>query len=428
MNNLEMYNELGVSKSVYEYGEKIIKELKPRFELIDEIAEYNQNKVLLALQKNKVDVACLQASTGYGYDDIGRDKLEKVYADVFHTESALVRPQITCGTHALALALSANLLPGDELLSPAGKPYDTLEEVIGIRSSTCSLKEYGVSYRQVDLLEDGTFDYKNIKKAINDKTKLITIQRSKGYQTRPTFSVKQIGELIAFCKSIKPSVTVMVDNCYGEFVESIEPSDVGADMTVGSLIKNPGGGLAPIGGYICGKKELIDRCAYRLTAPGLGAEVGATLGVLPKFYQGLFMAPTVTSGALKGAIFAANMYEKAGFKCVPNATESRHDFIQAVELKSAEGMCAFCKGIQAAAPVDSYVTPVPGEMPGYDSEVIMAAGAFVQGSSIELSADGPIREPYAVYFQGGITWYHAKLGILKSFQEMINANLIKLQT
>ena len=428
MNNLEMYNELGVSKSVYEYGEKIIKELKPRFELIDEIAEYNQNKVLLALQKNKVDVACLQASTGYGYDDIGRDKLEKVYADVFHTESALVRPQITCGTHALALALSANLLPGDELLSPAGKPYDTLEEVIGIRSSTCSLKEYGVSYRQVDLLADGTFDYENIKKAINDKTKLITIQRSKGYQTRPTFSVKQIGELIAFCKSIKPSVTVMVDNCYGEFVETIEPSDVGADMTVGSLIKNPGGGLAPIGGYICGKKELIDRCAYRLTAPGLGAEVGATLGVLPKFYQGLFLAPTVTSGALKGAIFAANMYEKAGFRCVPNATESRHDIIQAVELKSAEGMCAFCKGIQAAAPVDSYVTPVPGEMPGYDSEVIMAAGAFVQGSSIELSADGPIREPYAVYFQGGITWYHAKLGILKSFQEMINANLIKLQT
>ena len=428
MNNLKIYNELGVSKSVYEYGEKIIKELKPRFELIDEIAEYNQNKVLLALQKNKVDVACLQASTGYGYDDIGRDKLEKVYADVFHTESALVRPQITCGTHALALALSANLLPGDELLSPAGKPYDTLEEVIGIRSSTCSLKEYGVSYRQVDLLADGTFDYENIKKAINDKTKLITIQRSKGYQTRPTFSVKQIGELIAFCKSIKPSVTVMVDNCYGEFVETIEPSDVGADMTVGSLIKNPGGGLAPIGGYICGKKELIDRCAYRLTAPGLGAEVGATLGVLPKFYQGLFLAPTVTSGALKGAIFAANMYEKAGFRCVPNATESRHDIIQAVELKSAEGMCAFCKGIQAAAPVDSYVTPVPGEMPGYDSEVIMAAGAFVQGSSIELSADGPIREPYAVYFQGGITWYHAKLGILKSFQEMINANLIKLQT
>ncbi len=428
MNNLEMYNKLGVSKSVYEYGEKIIKELKPRFELIDEIAEYNQNKVLLALQKNKVDVACLQASTGYGYDDIGRDKLEKVYADVFHTESALVRPQITCGTHALALALSANLLPGDELLSPAGKPYDTLEEVIGIRNSTCSLKEYGVSYRQVDLLADGTFDYENIKKAINDKTKLITIQRSKGYQTRPTFSVKQIGELIAFCKSIKPSVTVMVDNCYGEFVETVEPSDVGADMTVGSLIKNPGGGLAPIGGYICGKKELIDRCAYRLTAPGLGTEVGATLGVLPKFYQGLFMAPTVTSGALKGAIFAANMYEKAGFKCVPNATESRHDIIQAVELKSAEGMCAFCKGIQAAAPVDSYVTPVPGEMPGYDSEVIMAAGAFVQGSSIELSADGPIREPYAVYFQGGITWYHAKLGILKSFQEMINANLLELQT
>ncbi len=426
MENCEIYEKLGVSKRTYELGEEVCKSLKERFEKIDEIAEYNQNKVLYALQKNRVDATCMQASTGYGYDDIGREKLEKVYADVFHTESALVRPQITCGTHALTVALSANLLPGDELLSPVGKPYDTLEEVIGIRKSTCSLFEYGVSYRQVDLLEDGTFDYENIKKAINEKTKLITIQRSKGYQTRPTFSVKQIGELIAFCKKIKPSVLVMVDNCYGEFVETVEPSDVGADMVVGSLIKNPGGGLAPIGGYICGRKDLIERCAYRLSAPGLGQEVGATLGVLPKFYQGLFLAPTVTAGALKGAIFAANIYEKFGFKCVPNSTESRHDIIQAVELKSKEGMLAFCKGIQEAAPVDSYVTPVPWAMPGYDSEVIMAAGAFVQGSSIELSADGPIKEPYAVYFQGGLTFYHAKLGILKSLQEMINSNLVKL--
>ena len=428
MSNLQMYNDLGVSKAAYEYGEEIIKTLKNRFEKIDEIAEYNQNKVLLAMQKNKVDASCMQASTGYGYDDVGREKLERVYADVFHTESALVRPQITCGTHALTVALSANLLPGDELLSPVGKPYDTLEEVIGIRNSTCSLKEYGVTYKQVDLLPNGTFDYENIKKAINEKTKLVTIQRSKGYQTRPTFSVEQIGELISFVKSIKPSVIVMVDNCYGEFVEKIEPSDVGADMTVGSLIKNPGGGLAPIGGYICGKKEYIDRCAYRLTAPGLGAEVGATLGILPKLYQGFFLAPTVTAGALKGAIFAANVYEKLGFKCVPNATEDRFDIIQAVELKSAEGMCAFCKGIQSAAPVDSYVTPIPWAMPGYDSDVIMAAGAFVQGSSIELSADGPIREPYAVYFQGGITWYHAKLGILRSLQEMLDANLLNLET
>jgi cystathionine beta-lyase family protein involved in aluminum resistance len=400
--------------------------LKERFEGIDKVAEYNQNKVLLAMQKNKVDASCMQSSTGYGYDDVGREKLEKVYADIFNTESALVRPQITCGTHALTVALSANLLPGDELLSPVGKPYDTLEEVIGIRKSTCSLKEYGVSYRQVDLLEDGSFDYENIKKAINEKTKLVTIQRSKGYQTRPTFSVEQIGELIKFVKSIKPSLIVMVDNCYGEFVETIEPSDVGADMVVGSLIKNPGGGLAPIGGYICGKEELINRCAYRLTAPGLGQEVGATLGVLPKFYQGLFLAPTVTAGALKGAIFAANIYEKLGFKAVPNSTESRHDIIQAVELKSAEAMCAFCKGIQGAAPVDSYVTPIPWAMPGYDSEVIMAAGAFVQGSSIELSADGPIREPYAVYFQGGLTFYHAKLGILMSLQELVNAKIVNL--
>ncbi len=426
MKNSQSYISLGVSKEVYDFGEEILRGLKSRFEEIDEISEYNQNKVLLAMQKNRVDASCLQASTGYGYDDIGRERLEKVYADVFHTESALVRPQIVCGTHALTVALSANLLPGDELLSPVGKPYDTLEEVIGIRESTCSLKEYGVTYRQVNLLDGGGFDYGGIEKAINEKTKMVTIQRSKGYQTRPTFSVEQIGELIAFIKNIKPNVIVMVDNCYGEFVERIEPSDVGADLTVGSLIKNPGGGLAPIGGYICGKTEYINRCAYRLSAPGLGQEVGATLGVLPQFYQGLFLAPTVTAGALKGAIFAANVYEKLGYKTVPNAVEPRYDIIQAVELKSSEAMCAFCKGIQGAAPIDSYVTPVPWAMPGYDSEVIMAAGAFVQGSSIELSADGPIREPYAVYFQGGLTFYHAKLGILKSLQEIINAGLIKI--
>ena len=423
---LELYQTMGVSPAVYHYGEKAIERLRDRFAAIDQVAEYNQAKVLRAMQKNRVSAACFAASSGYGYDDFGRDNLERVYADVFHTEAALVRPQITCGTHALTIALSANLLPGDELLSPVGLPYDTLQEVIGIRPSPCSLAEYGVTYNQVDLLPDGGFDYEGIRKAINPKTKMVTIQRSKGYATRPTFSVTQIGELIAFCKSIKPDLIVMVDNCYGEFVETIEPSDVGADMTVGSLIKNPGGGLAPIGGYIAGTQACVDRCAYRLSAPGLGKEVGANLGLMTALYQGFFLAPTVTAGAEKGAIFAANLYEPLGFRCVPNATESRHDIIQAVELRSEEGMIAFCKGIQAAAPVDSFATPWPSEMPGYKDKVIMAAGAFVQGSSIELSADGPIRPPYAVYFQGGLTWDHAKLGILMSLQKMVDAGLVTL--
>lgn len=423
---INLYSEMGISQKVYEYGEAALKKLEVRFAEVDKIAEYNQAKVLSAMQKNRVSAACFAATTGYGYDDVGRDNLEKVYADVFHTEAALVRPQITCGTHALTVALSANLLPGDELLSPVGLPYDTLQEVIGIRPSPCSLAEYGVTYRQVDLLDNGGFDYNGIRSAINNKTKLITIQRSKGYATRPTFSVSQIGELISFCKSIKPDVLIMVDNCYGEFVETIEPSDVGADMVVGSLIKNPGGGLAPIGGYICGTAECVSRCAYRLSAPGLGQEVGANLGIMPSLYQGFFLAPTVVAGAEKGAIFAANLYEPLGFRCVPNAQESRHDIIQAVELGSEEGMIAFCKGIQAAAPVDSFATPLPWEMPGYEDKVIMAAGAFVQGSSIELSADGPIRPPYAVYFQGGLTWDHAKIGILMSLQQMVNAKLIDL--
>ncbi len=425
MNN-NIYKDLGISPEVLEYCENILLRLKDRFEKIDSVSEYNQAKVTLAMQKNRVCAECFAGSTGYGYNDLGREILEKVYADCFHTEAALVRPQITCGTHALSIALGANLLPGDELLSPVGKPYDTLEEVIGIRDSVCSLKEYGVSYRQVDLLDDGTFDYDGIRKAINPKTKLVTIQRSKGYQSRPTFSVKQIGELIAFVKSIKSDIICMVDNCYGEFVEIIEPSDVGADMIVGSLIKNPGGGLAPIGGYICGKKTCIDRCAYRLSAPGLGQEVGASLDTNRSLYQGFFISPTVVAGALKGAIFAANVYESLGFKVVPNSTESRHDIIQAVELGSKEKMIAFAEGIQAAAPVDSYVKPEPYAMPGYDSEVVMAAGAFIQGSSIELSADGPIREPYTIFFQGGITWYNAKLGIMMSLQKLHEKGFINL--
>ena len=422
----DLYAEMGICPAVYAYGEKVLQRIAGRFAEIDKVAEYNQAKVLSAFQKNRVSAACFAASSGYGYNDEGRDKLEQVYADVFHTEAALVRPHITCGTHALTIALSANLLPGDELLSPVGLPYDTLQEVIGIRPSPCSLAEYGVSYRQVDLLEGGAFDYEGIRKAINEKTKLITIQRSKGYATRPTFSVSQIGELITFCKSIKPDVTVMVDNCYGEFVETIEPSDVGADMIVGSLIKNPGGGLASSGGYIAGTKKCIDRCAYRLSAPGLGQEVGANFGLMTSLYQGFFLSPSVTASALKGAIFAANLYAPLGFRCVPNATESRHDIIQAVELGSEQAMIAFCKGIQAAAPVDSYADPIPGDMPGYDSQVIMAAGAFVQGSTMELSADGPIREPYAVYFQGGLTWQHAKIGMLMSLQKMVDAGLVTL--
>ena len=422
----EIYESMGISPAVYSYGEAAVARLKDRFEAIDQVAEYNQAKVLAAFRKNRVSATCFAASSGYGYNDEGRDKLEQVYADVFHTEAALVRPHITCGTHALTIALSANLLPGDELLSPVGLPYDTLQEVIGIRPSPCSLAEYGVSYRQVDLLDGGAFDYEGIRAAINEKTKLITIQRSKGYATRPTFSVTQIGELIAFCKAIKPDVIVMVDNCYGEFVETIEPSDVGADMIVGSLIKNPGGGLASSGGYIAGTRKCIDRCAYRLSAPGLGQEVGANFGLMTQLYQGFFLSPNVTASAEKAAIFAANLYEPLGFRCVPNATESRHDIIQAVELGSEEGMIAFCKGIQSAAPVDSFATPIPGDMPGYENQVIMAAGAFIQGSTMELSADGPIREPYAVYFQGGLTWHHAKLGILNSLQKMVDAGLVTL--
>lgn len=423
----QIYGMLGISPEVEAFGEKVLKDLKERFEAIDVVAEYNQAKVLAAMQKHRVSAECFAGSTGYGYNDQGREVLEEVYAAAFHTEAALVRPQITCGTHALAIALSANLLPGDELLSPVGRPYDTLEEVIGLRESPCSLAEFGVSYREVDLLEDGSFDYENIRKAINEKTKLVTIQRSKGYKMRPTLSVERIGELIAFVKSVKPDVICMVDNCYGEFVETREPSDVGADMVVGSLIKNAGGGLAPIGGYICGKKACIDRCAYRLTAPGLGQEVGASLDVMRSFYQGFFLAPTVAAGALKGAIFAANIYERLGFKVIPNSTESRHDIIQAVELGTPERLIAFCEGIQAAAPVDSYVRPEPYAMPGYNCDVIMAAGAFVQGSSIELSADGPLRAPYSVYFQGGLTWYHAKVGILKSLQRMYEQGLVELK-
>ena len=422
----QLYERFGLTAPVIGFAQRELEELRPRFDAIDENAEAAQLRVIDAMQQARVDAVCFASTNGYGYDDVGRDKLEKVYAHLFGTDDALVRPQITCGTHALSLALHAVLRPGDELISPVGQPYETLKSVIGIKEARNSLAEYGVSYKQIELKNDFSFDYDAIRESITEKTRMMTIQRSKGYQVRPSFSVRQIGELIAFIKDIDPSIICMVDNCYGEFVEDVEPSHLGADLTVGSLIKNPGGGLAPLGGYIAGRGDLIEQCAYMLTSPGLGKEVGASLSVLPAFYQGLFLSPTVTASALKGAIFAASVYEDLGFDVLPGKYDERHDIIQAVTLGSAERVIAFCRGIQAGAPVDAYVTPEPWDMPGYDCQVIMAAGAFVSGSSIELSADAPIREPYAVYFQGGLTWPHAKLGIMKSLQQLVDERLVEV--
>jgi cystathionine beta-lyase family protein involved in aluminum resistance len=423
---INAYRKLGINDKVLAFCSDIENRLSDRFLEIDRVAEYNQMKVLKAMQDNHLSDIHFAATSGYGYNDMGRDTLEKVYAEVFQAEDALVRPQLISGTHALTVALSGNLRPGDEILSPVGKPYDTLEGVIGITKTKGSLAEYGISYAQVDLLPDGSFDWEGIRAAIKPNTKLATIQRSKGYADRPTLSVERIGELIHFLKEIKPELICMVDNCYGEFVELIEPTQLGADLCVGSLIKNPGGGLAPIGGYIVGKKEYVENASYRLTAPGLGKEVGATLGLNTAMFQGLFLSPQVVSGALKGAIYAANIYESLGYQVLPNGSEDRYDIIQAVTLGSAEAVIAFCRGIQAAAPVDSYVVPEPWAMPGYQCDVIMAAGAFVQGSSIELSADAPIKPPYTVFFQGGLTWYHAKFGILMSVQKLWEEALIKL--
>ena len=424
----EMYEKGGISKNVLNYADQVCDSLEERFREIDRVAEYNQLKVLQAFHKNRVSEEHMNGSTGYGYNDSGRDTLEKVYADIFGCEDALVRSQITCGTHALTIALSSILRPGDELLSPVGKPYDTLEGIIGIngKSEPGCLKEFGITYAQVDLKEDSSFDYEGIKNALNSRTKLVTIQRSKGYALRKTLSVEQIGELISVIKECRPDVICMVDNCYGEFVDIIEPTEVGADLVVGSLIKNLGGGIAPMGGYIAGKKELIELAACRLTSPGLAKEVGASLGINASFYQGLFFAPTVVASALKSAIFAANLYEGLGFVTSPSKDEPRNDIIQAVALGSPERIIAFCRGIQAGSPVDSYVAPEPYAMPGYHSDVIMAAGNFIQGSSIELSADAPIEPPYSVYFQGGLTWQHGKYGILMSLQKMVDEKLVEL--
>lgn len=412
----KMYNSFGISKEVIELAEKVEAKASVLFKKYDDIVQFNQLKVLKAMQDNKVDVSCFNVSTGYGYNDYGRDTLEKIYAQIFNTEDALVRAQIVSGTHALYLTLAALTAPEDEILSPVGPPYDTLQSVIGITKTRNSLMENGVKYAQVDLIGN-EFDYEGIKKAINKNTRLVTIQRSKGYTLRESFPVKKIGELISFIKNIDENIIIMVDNCYGEFVDYIEPTDVGADLAVGSLIKNPGGGLASSGGYIVGRQKYIEKIADRLTAPGLGKEVGASLGQNAMLYQGLFQAPVVAISALKGAIFTAGMFESMGYKCEPSFNyENRSDIIQAVTLEDEKRLYAFCEGVQAAAPVDSYVKPVGDDMPGYEKKVIMAAGTFIQGSSIELSADAPVKEPYNVYFQGGLSYYHAKIGAMKALE------------
>ncbi len=422
----KMYTSLGICDEVMAYVSGALKSLEDQFLEIDKIAEINQLKVLKAMQDNKVSDMHFAATTGYGYNDLGRDTLEDVYASAFNAEAALVRPQLISGTHALHIALSSQLRPGDEILSPVGKPYDTLEEVIGIRETPGSLKEFGITYAQVDFKDDNTIDYDGIRATINDRTKLVSIQRSRGYDLRPTLSCETIGQIIKFVKEIKSDVICMVDNCYGEFVQTVEPIDFGADMIVGSLIKNPGGGLAPIGGYIVGTKACVDMASYRLTAPGLGKEVGATLGINQSLFQGFFLAPTVVASAHKTALFVAKVFEGIGYEVRPASNETRYDIIQAINMKSEEGgVLAFCQGVQMAAPVDSHVVPVPWDMPGYDAPVIMAAGAFVQGSSIELSADAPIKPPYTAYFQGGLTWFHGKYGgVIRALQNMIDKGVI----
>jgi len=421
-----MFAEFGIDPRVVAVCREAEGELGARFAEIDAIAERNQYKVLHAMQKNKLSDMHFAATTGYGYNDLGRDTLEQIYADVFHTEAALVRPQMISGTHALTTALFGNLRHGDELLSAVGAPYDTLQGVIGIRPTKGSLSEHGVVYKQADLREDGTPNWEEIARLITPKTRLVTIQRSKGYAWRHSFTAAEIGEIVRFVKDVRKDIIVMVDNCYGEFVEDIEPSDAGADMVVGSLIKNPGGGLAPVGGYIAGTEECVENASFRLSPPGMGREVGPTLGITPMLTQGLFLAPTVVSGAVKGAVLAAAVFERMGFDVLPRADEARADIVQAIRLNAAENVIAFCRGVQRAAPVDSFVAPEPWDMPGYDNQVIMAAGAFVQGSSIELSADAPIVPPYIVYMQGGLTWFHAKMGVMMALNEMAGQGLVRL--
>lgn len=396
------------------------------FKEIDDIREYNQYKVIASMQKAGLNSTHFSWTTGYGYDDVGRDKVEEIYANLFKTEDALVRPTISSGTHAINLALSGLLFPGDELVYVTGSPYDTLKKVIGIEGDMKgTLVEYGVKYRELDLNDDKKIDVERIVDVIGPSTKMVAIQRSTGYSDRIAFTVEEIGKAIEEVKRINPNIICFVDNCYGEFVEMSEPSEYGADIMAGSLIKNPGGGLALTGGYIVGKRDLIDYVANRATAPGIGKECGLTFGMTRNVLQGLFMAPKIVSEALKGSLLLASVAEELGFKTVPRLSDKRSDIIQGVEFLSEDKLIKFCQGIQSASPVDSYFAPIPSEMPGYESEVIMAAGAFVQGSSIELSADGPVREPYYAYFQGGLTYDHCKLGILKGIGNLFESNMIE---
>lgn len=411
-----------IKPEVFELAKQAEADIKPLFENIDRIAEINTLKVMEAFQENKVSEACFAGTTGYGYDDLGRETLDKVYAQVFKTEAALVRIGFVNGTHALSAALFSLLKPGDTLLSVTGLPYDTLRNAIGI-SGDChgSLKFYGIDYAQVGLLPDGTPDYEGIKKAAaNKNVAAVLIQRSRGYENRPALSAEEIGKICSAVKSVNADINIMLDNCYGEFTEEHEPTEFGVDLMAGSLIKNPGGGIAPAGGYIVGKKELVDKAAMRLTTPGIGGECGASLGNNRLLFQGFFMAPHTVAQALKTATFCAAMLEKIGFETSPSSKEIRHDIIQMVTLKNADNMKKFCRGIQSGAPVDSYVSPEPWQMPGYECPVIMAAGAFIQGSSIELSADGPMKEPYIAYMQGGITYESGKLGIMMAVSEMLS--------
>ena len=406
---------------VFALAQEAENEIRPQFERIDRIAQQNTLKVMQAFQDNKVSDSCFAGTTGYGYDDVGREVLDKVYAQIFHTEAALVRIGFVNGTHALSTALFAMLKPGDTLLSATGLPYDTLRNAIGIEGDCHgSLKFYGINYAQVDLRPDGSPDIESIKKAAADKSvTAVLIQRSRGYGDRPAFSAEQIGEITRTVKEVDPSINVMVDNCYGEFTGEHEPTEYGVDLMASSLIKNPGGGLAPTGGYVVGKAELVERAAMRLTTPGIGGECGATLGNNRLLFQGLFMAPHIVAQALKTATFCSAMMSKIGFETSPAPDEVRSDIIQMVTLKTADNMKKFCKGIQSGAPVDSYLTPEPWQMPGYNCPVIMAAGAFIQGSSIELSADGPMKEPFIAYMQGGITYESGKLGIMMAVNEML---------
>ncbi|MCL1999281.1 MAG: methionine gamma-lyase family protein [Turicibacter sp.] len=392
----------------------------------EKIAEFNQQKILTAMQENRLSESHFALTNGYGYDDVGREVVERIYADIFKAETALVRPQIISGTHALCITLFGNLRPNDTLLYVTGSPYNTLHSVIGLKNESGSLADFGIKYRQTDLQADGCFNFPEIKKILTSDTsiKMIGIQRSKGYTWRQSFNIAEISKLIQFIKNIRPDVICMVDNCYGEFVETAEPIEVGADIAVGSLIKNPGGGLAPAGGYIVGKRPYIEKAAERLTAPGLGGGVGPMLGFTTVFLHGLFLAPQTVNGSLHGAILAAAVFQELGYKVLPDPYDTRTDIVQAIELKTAEKVLSFCRGIQKAAPVDSFVTPEFAQMPGYDHDVVMAAGSFVQGASIELSADSPMEEPFVVYMQGGLTRYHAKIGVAFALEEVLKISCI----